>query len=193
MNTKIFIAYSLAVILWGSAFPGIRVALESYTPFHLSLLRMVIATLALLIFAITVKMRIPEKKDIPIILLLGFLGFSIYHTFLNIGERTVDAGTASLLVSTTPLLSALLAAFFLKEKFNRFGWIGSFIAFMGVALISIESGGNFSFSIEWGALRILLGALGERFYFVFESSSEEHTSELQLRGQLVCRLLMEKE
>src|SRR5690625_5875269 len=145
MNTKIIISYSIAVILWGSSFPVIRFALESYTPFHLSLLRMVIATLALLIFAITVKMRIPEKKDIPIILLLGFLGFSIYHTFLNIGERTVDAGTARLLVSTTPLLSALLAAFLLKERFNRFGWIGSFISFMCVPLIAHELGGILSF------------------------------------------------
>lgn len=168
MNSRILIAYSLAIILWGSAFPGIRVALESYNPFHLALLRMLIATLALLAFAIIVKMKIPDKKDIPSILLLGFLGFSIYHTFLNIGERTVDAGAASLLVSTTPLLSALLAAVFLKEKFNRFGWIGSFTAFIGVALISIGSGGEFS--IEWGILMILLGALGESFYFVFQSS-----------------------
>lgn len=168
MNSRILIAYSLAIILWGSAFPGIRVALESYNPFHLALLRMLIATLALLVFAIIVKMKIPDKKDIPSILLLGFLGFSIYHTFLNIGERTVDAGAASLLVSTTPLLSALLAAVFLKEKFNRFGWIGSFTAFIGVALISIGSGGEFS--IEWGILMILLGALGESFYFVFQSS-----------------------
>ncbi|UOR12890.1 EamA family transporter [Halobacillus amylolyticus] len=72
------------------------------------------------------------------------------------------------MISTTPLLSALLAALFLKEKFNRFGWIGSFTSFMGVAFISIESGGEFS--IELGALMILLGALGESFYFVFQSS-----------------------
>src|SRR5690625_7604865 len=119
-------------------------------------------------------MRISEKKDIPIILLLGFLGFSIYHTFLNIGERTVDAGTASLLVSTTPLLSALLAAFFLKEKFNRFGWFGSFIACMCLALISIETGGSFSLSIEWGALMMLRGALGVSFYLFFQSSYIEN-------------------
>lgn len=168
MKKKVFIANTLVVLLWGSAFPAIRVALESYTPYHLALFRMLIASVALLIFAFSMKFRLPDKKDIPIFLLLGFSGMVIYHTFLNLGERTVDAGMASLLVSTTPILSAILAALFLKEKFHRFGWIGSFTAFLGVALISIGSGGKFQF--EWGVLLILLAAFGESFYFVFQSS-----------------------
>ncbi|AQQ52633.1 DMT family transporter [Planococcus lenghuensis] len=168
MDIRIILAYGLAIILWGSAFPGIRVALESYNPYHLALLRMVTAALILLIFAVAVKMKLPDKKDIPIILLLGFLGFSIYHTFLSIGEKTVNAGAASLLIMTVPLMSALLATIFLREKFGVFGWIGSLVAFVGVALISIETGGQFS--IEWGAVIILLGALGESCYFVFQSS-----------------------
>ncbi|QQK77392.1 DMT family transporter [Salicibibacter cibarius] len=168
MNWKVFLAYTLAVILWASAFPGIRAALESYGPFHLALLRMLIGALGLLIFAVSIRMRLPDKKDLPIILLLGFLGFSVYHTFLSIGELTVDAGTASLLVSTTPLLSAILAGVFLKEKFNRWGWIGSFIAFSGVVLITFGVGGEFR--LEIGVLIILIAALGESFYFVFQSS-----------------------
>ncbi|WP_227002819.1 DMT family transporter [Salicibibacter kimchii] len=168
LQWKVFLAYALAVILWASAFPGIRAGLESYGPLHLALLRMLIGALGLLVFAISVRMKLPDKKDLPIIFLLGFLGFSVYHTFLSIGEMTVDAGTASLLVSTTPLLSAILAGVFLKEKFNRWGWIGSFVAFSGVALITFGMGGEFR--LEIGALIILLAALGESFYFVFQSS-----------------------
>src|SRR5690625_6112043 len=35
-------------------------------------------------------------------------------------------------------------------------------------------------------------ALGEVLWALFEGRSEEHTSELQSRGHLVCRLLLEK-
>lgn len=168
MNKNVIFAYTAAIILWGSAFPGIRVALESYSPFHVALLRMLTATAALLIFAGITKMKLPDKKDVPFILLLGFLGFSVYHTLLSIGEMTVDAGAASLLIATVPLLSALLAAAFLKERFGRYGWVGSLIAFSGVALISVGAGGEFG--VELGVFIILLGALGESLFFVFQSS-----------------------
>lgn len=167
MDFRILLAYGLAVILWGSAFPGIRVALESYSPFHLALLRMATASIVLLFIAAKMKIRLPALKDIPAILVLGGLGFSVYHTFLSIGEKTVEAGTASLLIALVPLLSALLAAIFLKEEFGVSGWLGSLIAFSGVVLISLSSG---EFKIEWGVLIILAGALGEAFYFVFQSS-----------------------
>ncbi len=166
LRYNVLFAYSLAVILWASAFPGIRVGLESYGPFHLALLRMLIGSLGLLIFAVVVNMRWPDKRDIPAILLFGFFGFTMYHTLLNVGERTVDAGAASLIVSTTPILSALLASFFLKERFHHTGWIGSITAFLGVSLISFGTGGKIHFEI--GVLFILIGALGESIYFVFQ-------------------------
>ncbi|MFP3470985.1 DMT family transporter, partial [Micrococcus sp. SIMBA_144] len=118
-------AYSIAVILWASAFPGIKIGLEAYSPEHLALLRLLIGSICLLIFAIITKMKLPELKDLPVILLLGFLGFTVYHTALSFGEQTVSAGAASLIVSTTPILSAILSAIFLKEGFTKMGWFGS--------------------------------------------------------------------
>lgn len=167
MDIRILFAYGMAIILWGSAFPGIRVALESYSPEHVALLRMGTASFVLFFIALKMKMKPPALKDIPAILLLGGLGFSVYHTFLSIGEKTVEAGTASLLIALVPLLSALLAVVFLKEKFGAAGWVGSLIAFIGVGVISLSGG---TFQIEWGVLVILAGALGEAFYFVFQSS-----------------------
>ncbi|WP_101844710.1 DMT family transporter [Halobacillus sp. Marseille-P3879] len=168
MYIRVLLAYAIAIILWASAFPTIRVGLDSFQPLHLSMLRLLIGSIGLLIFALATRMRLPDTKDILPILVLGFLGFSVYHTFLSIGEETVDAGTASLVVSTTPLFSALLARFFLKEYFGKYGWIGSVIAFFGVSLITFGSTGEFKF--EWGVLIILTAALGESFYFVLQSN-----------------------
>ncbi|WLR50539.1 EamA family transporter [Bacillus tianshenii] len=168
MDFRIICAHALTILLWGSAFPGIRVGLEEYTPEHLSLLRLLIGSAGLLVFALMVKMKLPKRRDIPAILLLGGLGFAGYHIGLNYGETMVNAGTASVIVSTTPIFAAAFASLFLKDKLSWFGWIGGIVALIGICFISFGSGGNFQFNI--GTLFILLGAVSESIYFVFQTN-----------------------
>ncbi|MFJ7931596.1 DMT family transporter [Peribacillus sp. NPDC096448] len=163
---NVIVAYGLAIFLWASAFPGIRVGLESYTPEHLALFRLLVGSIALVVIAILTRIRLPELKDIPAILLLGFLGFTVYHTALNVGEKTVSAGTASLIVSMTPIFSALLAVWFMRERFGFIRWIGSIISFLGVILISFGTGDHFEFNTT--ILFILLASFSESLYFVFQ-------------------------
>lgn len=169
LDLKLTSAHLITIILWGSAFPGIRAALTAYSPEHVSLLRLLIGSLALIIVAVIQGIRLPKLKDVPIILLLGFLGFSVYQTALNYGEQTISAGVASLLVSTTPIFTAMLALIFFREKFGFFGWVGSLIGFCGVAFISL--GGTFeSFSLNNGIILVLIASLSESIYFVFQNT-----------------------
>ncbi|MFD1067088.1 DMT family transporter [Oceanobacillus locisalsi] len=167
-HVKITAAHLITIILWASAFPGIRAALSAYSPEHISLFRLLVGSFMLIIVACIKKISLPEIKDIPVILLLGFLGFSVYQTALNLGEQTVSAGIASLLVSTTPLFAALLALLFFREKFGLWGWVGSFISFCGVAFIALgDAAGNFSLNV--GVILILIASLAESIYFVFQN------------------------
>jgi drug/metabolite transporter (DMT)-like permease len=160
-------AHSSIILLWASAFPGIRAGLESYSPEHIALLRLLIGSAALAVFALVTRMRLPDVRDFPAIFGLGFLGFTVYHTALNFGEITVSAGPASLIVSLTPIFSAALAAIFLDERFGWVRWIGSAISLAGVALISIGTGAGFE--IQTGILFILLASVSESVYFVFQT------------------------
>ncbi|PTI46428.1 DMT family transporter [Staphylococcus succinus] len=166
---KVYFAFTITIILWASAFPVIKLALSDFSAVHLSSLRLSIASLILLILTIIKKIPIPDFKDIPIILLLGFCGFTLYHIALSFGEYYVSAGISSLIVSTTPIFSALLATYFLKEKFSKLAWIGSIIAFIGVACIAL---GNDSKVIAMciGIALVLIASIGESIYFVFQSS-----------------------
>ncbi|MGG1227749.1 DMT family transporter [Bacillus halotolerans] len=166
-TVQLIISYSLMIGLWASAFPGIRVGLEYYTPEHLALFRLLIGSMALLLFAVLTKMRLPDMKDIPVILLLGFLGFALYHILLNIGEKTVSAGIASLLVTTAPIFSAVLSRLFFGEHFGFSKWIGSIISLLGVSFISLGTGDH-TLSMK-GILFILLAAFAESIYFVFQA------------------------
>ncbi|PTI76738.1 EamA family transporter [Staphylococcus succinus] len=166
---KVYFAFTITIILWASAFPVIKLALSDFSAVHLSSLRLSIASLTLLILAFIKKIPIPDFKDIPIILLLGFCGFTLYHIALSFGEYYVSAGISSLIVSTTPIFSALLATYFLKEKFSKLAWIGSVIAFIGVACMAL---GNDSKVIAMcvGVVLVLIASIGESIYFVFQSS-----------------------
>lgn len=166
-NKSIYFSFGITILLWASAFPAIKLALQDFKAEDLSALRLFIAAIILCIVGIIKKIAFPHIKDIPFILLLGFCGFTVYHVALSIGEYYVSAGVASLIVSTTPIFSALLATFFLKEKFSKLAWLGSIIAFIGVALISLGNGDQRAAALL-GVVLILLASLGESIYFSFQ-------------------------
>ncbi|MCS4485813.1 DMT family transporter [Staphylococcus americanisciuri] len=166
---SIYGAFMVTIILWGSAFPFIKFALQDFQAEHLSTLRLVIASVILMLIGYIKKVSFPDMKDIPLLVLLGICGFAVYHTALSIGEYYVSAGIASLLVSTTPIFSALLATTFLQATFSKFAWLGSIIAFLGIALISLGNGSQLK-AYFIGIVLILLASFGESIYFTFQQS-----------------------
>jgi len=162
----VLLALGVTIVIWASAFAAIRAGLEGYTPGHLALLRFLIGSALLVVYAAATRMPPPAWRDVPAVLLGGLLGFFGYHTGLAFGEVTVEAGAASLIISSVPVFTALLAAAFLGERLGPLGWIGTAVSFCGVALISLGEGGNFG--IDPGALPILLAAVSESLFFVFQ-------------------------
>src|SRR4030042_2588317 len=140
LDFRIMMAIAVTLIFWASAFAGIRAELKAYSPENLVLLRFLTATIVLLAYAIITRMPLPEKKDLPAIFFLGFLGVTIYHLALTFGELKVTAGSASLLIASGPIFTAILAIFILKEKIKIWGWIGIVISFLGVSLVAIGEG-----------------------------------------------------
>ncbi|KYC44818.1 MAG: putative DMT superfamily transporter inner membrane protein [Candidatus Methanofastidiosum methylothiophilum] len=166
IDKKTALALLITLIFWASAFAGIRAGLKSYEPGHLALLRFLVASAFLIIYGAYRKVRLPEKKDLPMILLIGFLSVTVYHSLLSYGEVTVTAGAASLIIGSGPIFTALLASFILKEKLKSWGWIGIFISFFGVALISLGEGGGISFDPR--AILILIAAFSTSLSFVLQ-------------------------
>ena len=160
------LALGVTVLIWASAFAGIRAGLEAYTPGHLALLRFLVGSALLVIYALATRMPLPAWRDLPAVVLGGFLGFTVYHTGLAFGQVTVEAGSASLIIASVPVFTAMLAVAFLGEKLGLLGWIGTLVSFGGVALISAGEGGTLS--IDPGAGPILLAAVSESLFFVFQ-------------------------
>jgi len=166
ISVRVAVALAVTLVLWASAFAGIRAGLRAYTPGHLALLRFLIASAMLLVYALITRMRLPAVRDVPAILLLGFLGITIYQVALSYGEQSVSAGAASILVATVPCFTAILATIFLHERIRLLGWLGIAISFVGVIIVVIGEGTGLS--LATGALLILIASLAESVYFVLQ-------------------------
>jgi drug/metabolite transporter (DMT)-like permease len=187
--TKAYVALGFALVVWASAFAGIRAGLRSYAPSHLALFRYLIASTVLAIYARFAYFRRPAWKDIPGLLVAGSLGITIYNLALNYGETRVTAGSASLLISSTPIWAALLAMLILRERLTLAGWLGVLLSFAGVALIASGEGHGLHF--PWQALIILCAAVAWGMYIVIQKhflgrySALEFTSDSVWAGTLL--------
>ena len=113
------VAALVTVVLWASAFVGIRAAGEELSPGALALGRLLVGSAALGAIVLIRREPLPSRRDLPGIVFCGVLWFGIYNVVLNEAEQRVDAGTASMLVNVGPILIALLAGVLLHEGFPR--------------------------------------------------------------------------
>jgi drug/metabolite transporter (DMT)-like permease len=159
----------LTLVLWASAFVAIRLAMREYPAGALALLRFGVAGLGLAAYGLVrpaERARAPARRHWAGLLGMGLTGITVYHVALNAGERTVTAGTASLIVSLSPVFTALIATAVLGERLGAVGWIGVVLGFAGAAIVSLGQSGEPRFS--WGALLVLLAAVAQAVYFVMQ-------------------------
>jgi drug/metabolite transporter (DMT)-like permease len=135
---------SCTLVFWASAFVAIRHLGDDFSAGALSLGRLLVGAACLAVMALSRGVPRPSRRDWVSIVAIGVLWFGLYNVALNQGERSVDAGTAAMLIQVSPVLIALLAAIFLDERFTLHLGIGLALAFGGVALISVStsSGSN---------------------------------------------------
>jgi drug/metabolite transporter (DMT)-like permease len=145
------------VLLWASAFVGIRAAGEDLSPGALSVGRLAIGATLLGALALARGGRWPGRSELPLLLVCGVLWFGLYNLTLNEAEQRIDAGTASMLVNIGPILIALLAGFLLGEGFPRALVAGCAVAFVGVVVIGVATSEQ-GVAASWGAVLCIAAA-----------------------------------
>ena len=132
-------AVAVTMVLWASAFVGIRHLGADFSPGALSLGRLLVGSAALGLVALRHPWIRPSRGDWWRLIAIGTLWYAIYNVALNEGEHHVDAGTAAMLLQLSPVLLSVLAVLFLGERFSVWLGVGLVVAFSGVALIATGS------------------------------------------------------
>ena len=154
-------ALSAALILiWGSAFNFVGVAVDHISPFWLTAWRLVVAAIFLTGYAFATGERLPALSDKRWLYysFLGLTGAVIPFLLMAKGQQTVDSGLTAVIVGAMPLLTILLAHFFTEEKLTPFKVLGFFIGFLGVAVLFMPDEFGVGLTGDWVAQLIILGA-----------------------------------
>src|SRR5215475_3182145 len=182
-TSRTLIALGFTLVVWASAFAGIRAGLRAYSPANLAILRFLIASAVLAIYAGVAHFRRPALHDIPGLVFSGCLGITVYNLALNYGETQVTAGAASMLIASVPIWTALAARFWLHEKLSVVGWLGVFVSFAGIALIASGEGGGIRLSPQ--ALFILAASIASAAYMILQKQYLSRYSALEFTAYSV--------
>jgi drug/metabolite transporter (DMT)-like permease len=185
------VAVAVTLVLWSSAFVAIRHLGHSFSPGALSLGRLLVGCLALGVVLLTRGWRTPAPRDWLGLVVIGVLWFGVYNVALNAGEHRVDAGTAAMLIQLSPVLVAVLAAVFLKERATPMLGVGLLVAFAGVVLIatSTSDGGRRD---PVGVLLCLVSAAAYAVSLIFQKPLVSRLSAIEVTwvactiGALAC-------
>ena len=153
------------VLMWGTTFVSSKVLLNSgLLPADIFFVRFVIAYLCMLCLSHK-RLFANSIADELTLVGLGLMGGSIYFLVENMALLHSTASNVSILVSTTPLVTAMLLAIFYKsERLSARQIFGSVLAFVGVVLVVL----NGQFILHLNPLGDAL-ALGASFTWGFYS------------------------
>jgi drug/metabolite transporter (DMT)-like permease len=170
------IAAAFTLVVWSSAFAAISYGLQAFAPAELALLRFLVASL---VFALPVAfglITLPPRRDWPAVVVLSLLGMTAYQLSLGYAMTRVPAGSAAVIVSLAPGVTAALAALRLGESLGARILIGLAVAFAGALLVTFGSGHTIRF--EPMALLVLVSVLVTSIYFVGQKPLLQRTTPL---------------
>ena len=130
----------LLAVIWGSSFFNIKIATYSYDPITLALVRVIFASIPLLILCKLSGIKIEAfGKNWNWYALIGLCNIAIPFVLIAIGTSKINSYLAAILMSTTPLSGSILAHFFTKdEKLSYLKSLGVLIGFSGIILLFFD-------------------------------------------------------
>lgn len=158
---------SALVVFWGSAFVGISIALRSFAPVTMVLLRLLTGSLTMLLVLLLVP-RFRQKLTLQLsawFAVMALLGNVLPFTLIGWAQQFVPSGVAGLLMAFVPLATLLLAHLLLPdEPITRNKLIGFVLGFLGILVLMwpdlSQTAGN---SRLLGMLAVLAAAVSYAF------------------------------
>lgn len=133
------LALCAASILWASAYIAFKLAFAAYDTMFVVFGRMVVGTVCFLPFYPRFRGQPYRRGDWKPIVLMGLCEPGLYFVFETTALKNTGAAQAGMIVAMLPLLVALGAHFWLKERVSARTWAGFGVAVAGAALLSAFS------------------------------------------------------
>jgi drug/metabolite transporter (DMT)-like permease len=136
------------VVLWGSAFLMIKLAVTTIPPFTAVAVRLILALVILYLTMRLIGQRLPPFFSLsnnglklasphwPYLILVGIAGNALPFSLIMWGQTRIDSGLAGILMAFTPLTTLLLSHFLIANE-RMTGWktLGFTLGFFGICIL----------------------------------------------------------
>ena len=183
--------FSLAS-LWGASFLFMRIGAPVLGPLVLIEMRVLVAGVALLLYAAASRQRVKILHKWKHYLILGAVNAAIPFSLIATAELHLSAALAAILNATTPLFTAFVAWAWSKEPFTLKKVSGLVLGIIGVAiLVGWDSNGNgahimlsAAFSLIAASFYALAGVFSSKYF------KGERSMDMAIGQQVAAALLL---
>ena len=206
-----FFACLAACLLWGSAFPCVKIgyglfAIDAADTASIVLyagMRFTLAGILVVLGMSIVQHRafLPKREDMKPILVLALFQTILQYLFFYVGLAHARGVTSSIIEATNSFFTVLLAAFvFRNEKMTGRKLLGCLVGFAGVALVDLsgQTGSGIAFTLAGEGLVLISTIASAASSNLAKGYSKEHDPVLLSAWQfaigglvmILCGLLM---
>jgi drug/metabolite transporter (DMT)-like permease len=137
--TRLDFLLLLMILIWGSNFSIVKVALRDFpeNPFNATRL-IVAATVYLCVILATPmreRLRALARRDWIEVALLGSVGTFLYQFCFVAAVKRTSVGNGSLIIGVSPIVIALMSAIVGHERIRPLRWLGIAVAMFGLYLV----------------------------------------------------------
>ncbi|KWW20510.1 MULTISPECIES: DMT family transporter [Peribacillus] len=167
MKSRTF-AYMLAIIhasIVGLSFLFTKMAIAESNPLDTLAFRF---TVSFVIILLLVAMKVIKVnytwESIKYLIPLSLLFPTLFFAFQTFGLKYSQSTDAGILSAFTPILTMMIAGYFLKEKTSLYQKLSIVLSVMGVIFIFVVKGSTINFSDMLGMILILLSCIATACY-----------------------------
>ncbi|HDY81327.1 MAG TPA: DMT family transporter [Halieaceae bacterium] len=131
----------VTAIIWGINVSVVKKGLEGISPLVFNAVRFSIACVVMrvMIYALGRRMEF-TLRHLFMLVSLGLLGTTGYQFFFLQGLSRTTAGTAAVLLATTPAWTAAIGCLLRRDRVTSLGWLGVAISIAGAVCIVLGPG-----------------------------------------------------
>lgn len=177
-----------AVLIFGLNYPVLKYAVEGVHPFEVNGVRFLLAGLFLaLLHRFTtgrgLRDLVASFRSRPLnIMGLGLLGYTLSPTLLVFGLQYTSAGSAALILASSPVWTAMTTRVCSQERIRLSNWFWLLVTVAGAALVSLEQFliGPTGPHMWFGNLLTLLDAMCWGAFVGLQKQVTDHITPLEL-------------
>lgn len=122
-------------LVWGVNFTVNKYGTNVLPPIVYNSMRMAVGTFALFTIILSNRDKLPTRAEIKRLLVLGVLGHGFYQLLFIFGLTRTRAGTAALVIASSPAIIAIVLRVFRSERLQARSIAGIAMSLLGIAVV----------------------------------------------------------